>query len=79
VINDDGVEVLVNSVFVGIPNTCEAGLFDASFVCDSTDVKRYQSATCVVRLCDDHAEIISIPPIAGDDDDTHSAMEPETQ
>ena len=47
--------------YVNIGQQCEAGLFDRSFMCESTKTKRVQSRTCVVWLCDDHVDVVTIP------------------
>ena len=44
--------------------TCEAGLFDSSFACDVTDTTRCQVNGCVVHLCAEHRNVITIRPTA---------------
>lgn len=62
--DSNGIVFIEADTFSRVAMQCEAGLFDQSFVCVSTNVERYVSGGTNVWLCSDHAHVIDIEPVA---------------
>ena len=60
----DVLETVETERYMNNGQRCEAGMFDASFACDSHDTTRASVTSCVVWLCATHRNVITIQPIA---------------